>query len=333
MTFPSGAVLRTRELPDPFFEPAPELAVVVIALASAPETVEAVRSLVAQQPRPEIVVVDTGGSTMRDLLAAAGLPTRVIAIAEPRYAGAARNIGIRETHAPFVAFLAADCRAEPGWVKARLDAHHAGAAAVASALTNSQRRSVVAWAAHLASFPARLPGLRPIDGIAYGASYRRELFDIHGLFREDLRTAEDTEFNARLPAGDRPVWSSAVRTVHLSPTRLVPALRLQYRRGKLWAEAQTALGVTPDRRGLRLWYSRIRFSMRNSRRACRGTEDWRRVQLSWAVLPLVVGAFVIGAHRQGFPDYRAAPRGAPTRAPAPAAALRGAATPSRERDP
>lgn len=328
MTSPSGAVLRMRDLPDPFSEPAPELAVVVIALASAPETVEAVRSLVTQQPRPEIVVVDTGGSAMRDLLAAAGLPIRVVALDEPRYAGAARNIGIRETRAPYIAFLASDCRAEPGWVKARLDAHRAGSAAVASALTNSHRRSAVAWAAHLASFPARLPGLRPIDGIAYGASYRRELFDLHGLFREDLRTAEDTEFNARLPAGDKPVWSSNVRTAHLNPTRLIPALRIHYGRGRLWAKAQTDLGIAPDRRGLHLWYSRIRFSLRNSRRACRGTEDWRRVQLSWALLPLIVGAFVIGAHRQGFPDHRAA-----SRAPSRDASMREAAISSREGDP
>jgi glycosyltransferase involved in cell wall biosynthesis len=303
------------------------MAVVVLSLGDSAGAADAVRSLLAQEPRPEIVVVNTGGTGIASRLAAAGLSVPAIERAEPLFVGAARNIGINATRAPIVAFLAADCRAEPGWVAARLAAHRAGAPAVASALTNSHPKSAVAWAAHLASFSARLPGLRPIDGIAYGASYRRELFAAHGLFREDLRTGEDTEFNGRLRAADKPLWSSDVRTAHLTPTRLGEALHLQHRRGRLWAEAQTALGLTPDRRGFRLWYSRIRFSLRNSRRACRGTPDWRKVQLSWAILPFLQAAFVIGAHRQGFPDFRRKASVLP-----PAAAPSAAAKPSPEAD-
>jgi glycosyltransferase involved in cell wall biosynthesis len=286
-------------MPEAIEEP-PELAVVVIALGNSPETVDAVRSLLGQVPKPEIVVVNTGGSGMSAILRAAGLDVAVMEREARLFAGAARNIGIEATRAPYVAFLAEDCRAGRDWVNARLAAHRAGAPAVASALVNSHPRSAVAWAAHISSFSARLPGLPKGEGIAYGASYARALFETHGLFREDLRTGEDTEFNERLPVGSRPLWSSEVRTVHVNPTRLGAALVSQYQRGKRWAQAQGELGLVPKFRGFQMWRHRVRFSIHNSRRACQGPER-RVVKRSWLILPFLSAAFCLGAHREGMP--------------------------------
>lgn len=277
------------------------MAVVVIAFGDAAEAVDAVRSLLIQEPFPEIVVVNTGGTGMAGRLRAAGIEVEVIERAEPLFVGAARNIGIAATRAPFVAFLAADCRAEPGWVAARLALHRGGFATVGSALTNSHKRSAVAWAAHLTSFSARLPGLSAGEAIAYGASYERGLFAVHGLFRQDLRTGEDTEFNQRLPPAARPVWSSDVRTVHLNPTNLFGAIGIYYQRGRRWARAQSELKLTSKRHGIDLWYSRVRFSLRNTRRALRGTPDWPVVWRARLYVPLLHGAFTLGAHREGFP--------------------------------
>ena len=302
------------------------MAVVVLALADGAEAVEAVRSLLRQEPLPEIVVVNTGGSGMDRLLRAAGIAVRVIERADPLFVGAARNIGIKATRAPIVAFLAADCLAESGWVAARLAAHAKGAPAVGSALVNSHPRNLIAWAAHIASFSARLPGLQAHEAIAYGASYERRLFEQHGLFREHLRTGEDTEFNDRLPAEKRPIWSSAVRTIHINPTSPEAALRSQYQRGRRWALAQTELGLAPRYRGLQMWRSRIRFSIHNSRRACRGSEHFRLVRLSWLALPFLSAAFCIGAYRQGFPKRRPKPIAGPV-AGLPVAGLSAAGPP------
>ena len=82
----------------------------------------------------EIIVVNTNGGDALKLLRDAGIGVPVHQRAERLYVGAARNIGIAETKAPFVAFLASDCLAAPGWVSERVRLHRAGARAVASAV-------------------------------------------------------------------------------------------------------------------------------------------------------------------------------------------------------
>jgi hypothetical protein len=59
--------------------------------------------------------------------------------------GSARNIGIKATRAPYVAFLASDCRATQGWARKRLAAHR-----------RALRRSAAPW--KTASRTTRLPG-------------------------------------------------------------------------------------------------------------------------------------------------------------------------------
>ena len=155
----------------------------------------------------------------------------VIERTERLFVGAARNLGIAATTAPYVGFLASDCTAARGWSHHRIKAHHKGQATVASAVVPSHRRSCIASASHIALFRRRLPGVDPKQAALYGASYERALFATYGLFREDIRVGEDTEFHARLPAGKKPVWNGRVRAVHASPTRLVDLLRDQYGRG------------------------------------------------------------------------------------------------------
>jgi glycosyltransferase involved in cell wall biosynthesis len=167
----------------------------VIALGAPDETVDAVKSLLEQQPHVEIVVVNSGGGGMAALLARHGIDVPVIEHEHRLYAGAARNIGIKATRAPYVAFLASDCRATDGWARKRLAAHRTGIAAVGSAMENREPDNPIAWAAHLALWSRRMPGAR--RGLPYGASYDRRLFEQHGYFREDLRVGEDAEFNRR----------------------------------------------------------------------------------------------------------------------------------------
>src|SRR5947209_15338845 len=108
-----------------------ELACVVLSFRDQRSLPDAVRSLVAQAPGAELVVVNSGGGDPRGSLKRAGIDAPVISRRERLFVGAARNVGIEATSAPFVSFLAADCVAGDGWVDARLQAHHAGAPAVA----------------------------------------------------------------------------------------------------------------------------------------------------------------------------------------------------------
>lgn len=214
----------------PLDQAQPAIAVVVMAHRAPPALRAAVSSILAEGEAVELLVVNSGGGDPLSLLSDLVPPSKVLNFKKRLWAGAARNRGIKATSSPYVAFLAADCVVSGPWLKARLARHRAGAAAVATAVLGSDDRSM-AWAAHMTLFGRRHPALPENMAIRYGASYDRRLFDLYGLFREDLRIGEDTEFHARLEKIHLPVWAPEVVTVHQSPVRFIDALRDQFRRG------------------------------------------------------------------------------------------------------
>lgn len=218
-----------------------ELACAVLSYQDEPFLVEAVRSVLDQGIPVEVVVVNSGGGDPAGRLAAAGLDVPVHSVPHRLFPGAVRNLGIDQTRAPYVAFLAADCVATPGWAAARLRAHRAGAAAVASVLTNAFPQSSTAWASLLLLHNRRLAVTRPGQQLHYSLSYDRGLFDRFGRFDESLRAGEDTEFNARFQARDRPVLALDAITAHRYPTEWRAMLRDAFRRGRLQARTQGAL--------------------------------------------------------------------------------------------
>lgn len=215
--------------------PAPELAVVVLSQGPRPTLPRAVASLTAQDVPVELVVVHSGPGEPTEV----GLPrgVRVIRHPEPLFAGGARNVGVEATTAPYVAFLADDCEALPGWAGERVAAHRAGADAVASALVSHRPRRPIALGAHVALFVNRLPGADASSALRYGVSYTRELLERVGPFRADLRSGEDSEFNARAGGPAAIEWRPAVQTAHHGPERLRPFLADQTARGARMAAA------------------------------------------------------------------------------------------------
>lgn len=209
----------------------PQRAVIVIGYRAPAQIVEAVTSLLDQNAPLEIMVVNSGGGEVLALLTGAGVKVPVIEVGRRLFVGAARNLGIAATKAPFVAFLADDCLACSGWAEARMQRHLAGDRAVASAMVNSHPRNLIACAAHLIMFMRRLPGLPSDRALRYGVSFDRRLFDEYGLFDETMPAAENTEFLGRLPQELQPVWEPKVQTVHRNETRLSRLLADQYRRG------------------------------------------------------------------------------------------------------
>jgi glycosyltransferase involved in cell wall biosynthesis len=219
----------------------PALACAVLSYRDEPFLVEAVRSLLSQDMPVEVVVVNSGGGNPGERLSNAGIDVAVHSVPHRLYPGAVRNIGIDRTVAPFMAFLAADCLAEPGWVAARLRAHHDGAAAVASVPTNANPHSLAAWASLLLLHNRRLAVTKPAVRLHYSLSYDRSLFQRFGRFREDLRAGEDTEFNARFAGKARLVLAPDAVTAHRYPDSPGAMLRDAYRRGGLQARSQGAL--------------------------------------------------------------------------------------------
>jgi len=219
----------------------PLVAVVVLSFGPRPTLAAAVRSLIDQDERAEIVVVHSGPGDAATVLTEAGLDVSVVVSPTPLLPGAARNIGVASTRAPIVAFLADDCEARPGWVRTRREAHEEGHLAVASSVLSHRPGRPVALAAHLSLYVNRMPLAKPEHALKFGASYTRTLFDSHGPFREDLRGGEDSDFNARLGGEDQIFWCPEVVTVHHGTEKFGRFIGDQAARGRRMVVTRHAL--------------------------------------------------------------------------------------------
>lgn len=276
-----------------------DLACIVLSLRDQPELVEAVRSLAEQSEPADILVVNSGGGDPARRLAAAGLPGRVVNVTSPLLPGAARNVGIRATRSRYVAFLAADCVAGPGWTAARLREHRAGADAVAGVLTNAFPGNRSACAAFLLLHYRMSRHAPPHDRLLYGLSYDRRLFDRFGIFREDLRGGEDTEFNARIIRGARVAWTADICTAHRNPRAPAALLRDQYARGRRRAAAEARLGGR-SRRGRIAVGALLNVAASVPRLWRIGDRAERRALIrAWPLVPAGGIAYAIGAMRGG----------------------------------
>lgn len=220
-----------------------DLTAIVIALDAQSGLVDAVRSLDLQVPRPEIIVVNSGVSGAHALLRSAGLQVTVVESSRRLYPGAARNVGIAAAHGKYLAFLAADCVAHPGWVACRLHSHQSGADLVSSAVVNGNPWNPFSAAAHVLLFATRLPGTSGRQRRYCGASYRKDLFAQYGFFSTELRAGEDTEFDSRLEHGVAQRFDARVHTAHRNPRTPWTLMLDQYRRGRRSAQVLRSLGL------------------------------------------------------------------------------------------
>lgn len=209
-----------------------KLAVVVIGHRGQPGLPGAVKSLIDQEMRPEIVVVNSNGGDARTLLKPYLERITLIDVEQRLFAGGARNIGIDATRAPHIAFLAGDSVVLPDWVRGRVIRHEAGATAVSCAIVPSSLRSPVSLAAYLFLHHSRMPSETLDQPSLYGLSYNRNLFVRHGYFSPGLRIGEDTDFNLRFREEAVPVWAPEVRTVHHDPTSPKALIASMESRGK-----------------------------------------------------------------------------------------------------
>ena len=283
--FPERVETRTATHPE---TRAKQLARVVLSLANEPGLVDAVRSVLAQRPTPEVVVVNSGGGDPASTLRAAGTDVLLIDIAERLLPGAVRNLGIAATSAPFVAFLAADCIADPGWAAARLAAHERGAAATSGVLTVAAPRTLSAYASHLLLHHRTRPDAPPDDRVAALLSYKRRVLERHGPFREDLGVGEDTDYFERLEPEEILAWAPDARTAHRYPQTPLALVSDQFRRGRMAARHALQLG---DRRPRRRIASRNLRNIVSALNRAQTVEDIdeRRAMLAAAPL-LVLGA-------------------------------------------
>jgi hypothetical protein len=209
-----------------------QLCAIVLSYRNEDTVLGAVDSLLEQDVPIEVVVSHSGGGPTPAMLRRLRPGVRVVSSEERRLPGAARNAGIRATRAPYVSFLAADCRALPGWARGRLRHHLAGADAVASSLVPAADDRI-SLAAHLLQNSFRLPHVEVSPLLRSGVSYSRAALRRHGPFPETLAFGEDLALNDRLiEAGVEIVAAREVVAAHHYPTSIAGLVADQFRRGR-----------------------------------------------------------------------------------------------------
>jgi len=286
--------------------------------------IAAVESVMGQgEDGVEVVVVTSGGDRTADLVRRRLPQVRVVDSPTRLMPGGARNLGVDTTSGDVVAFLAADCRAEPGWVAGRLAAHRRGYPAVACSVALHGPRTPAAQAGHLLLFPARLP-TRPAgevhhpDDAAHGLSVDRSLLRALGPFDPALRVGEDTDMARRIAESGVPVWfAPEVRTSHPGPASPAALVADQFRRGRRRGATDAPQTRAPRLIARSVVDARSRLGWTLQRPLRRGEESPLRIValsplLAAGVVANQVG-WVVGALRARTHP----PEDAPTRPPPP----------------
>lgn len=214
--------------------PGPSCAIVVASFRPGRLIDRCLDALLAQQGvgHPEVVVVDSSGDGTAERLRRDFPEVTVIALSQQTHQSLARNIGIAQTRAPFIAITDQDCLAPPDWLARLLTRHQQGDyAAVGGAVANGTPDSLIGTATYLIEFNEYMPGgeARVVSMIPHcNVCFRREVFTAVGPFVAVPPGAEDLVFNFLLTRrGYRLLYDPSIVVTHLNRTAFSAFLRHQ----------------------------------------------------------------------------------------------------------
>ena len=237
---------------------APQLSIVMSTYNRGELLHDAIRSVLAQRvsitPAFELIVVDNNStdSTREIVERFAAADGRVRYLFEPQQGlSYARNAGIREARAPFIAFIDDDVRAEPEWVAAIIRAfrEHPEADMVGGRVLPVWPAAIPVWLTRDHWTPLALvdhgeasvvvTADHPICLVGAGAC-RRTVFEVVGLFATGLQrvkdaigSLEDHEFLLRvLRTGRKGVYDPRIILhAEIQPNRLERAYHRRWHTG------------------------------------------------------------------------------------------------------
>ena len=232
----------------------PRVSVIIPCRGHATQLAHCLASLASQQIHGgyEIIVVDSAADAAVAEVCASFPLVRLIRRSEGLLAGPARNLGATHAEGAYLAFIDADCTAEPGWIAALITALEAGARLVGGAVLHGKPWHPIAVIDNQLQFsnqaPHRPPGqemLVPSCNIAIRAT---DFTAIGGFPPTQLPTGEDGIFCQRLAARwpKATAFAPAARVRHFGRETLRQLWVHQYRFG--FARGVLLLNLTPAQR-------------------------------------------------------------------------------------
>lgn len=217
---------------------------VIIASYNSRDTIGACLSSLERQVDPnsfEIIVVDSSRDGTDEYVRQKFPLVKMIHLPERKFCGDARNIGIARARGEIVAFIDADCLAEPRWTLEILQAHKSEYPAIGGAIANGNPRSWIGWAAYFTEFSKWMPGTRPkllSDIAGANMSYKKKIFAEFGSFIEGTYCS-DTEFHWRLcNGGHRLLFDPSIAVRHCSIEKLGGFLKHEVFHGRCFARVR-----------------------------------------------------------------------------------------------
>ncbi len=228
----------------------PRVSVIVPCYNSARTIRECLQAICNQQTAIafDVTVVDSSTDKTPEIVAREFSSVQLIHLDERRFPGAARNLGLRATRAPYCLMIDSDCIAKPDLIE-RLMARHEEAdyAAVGGSLANGTPGSLSGLIGYLIEFkefmpsaPQRLEKSIPTANLAY----RREVLERLGGFDDDMEMAEDILLNWKIySAGGQLLFDPKIEVTHLNRTGWRKILLIQIDFGRTSALARRRGGL------------------------------------------------------------------------------------------
>lgn len=191
----------------------------------------------------DVTVVDSSVDETPRIVEREFPAVRLIHLEKRTFAGAARNIGVRATRAPFCLMIDSDCIARNDLIETMIARHRQqDYAAVGGSLGNGTPKSLSGWTGYLLEFKEFIPAAprREVDTVpTANVTYRREALERHGYFDDDMWLAEDILFNWKMRgAGERILFDPSIEVTHLNRTGWKEVLSYQVSLGECSAEAR-----------------------------------------------------------------------------------------------
>src|SRR2546423_1059827 len=169
------------------------LVTVIVPCYQSERTVrQCLTAIINQQTsvRFEVIVVDSSSDQTARIVESEFPSVRLIHLDQRTFAGAARNVGIRATRAPFCLMIDSDCIAESDLIERAIARHREGNyAAVGGSLANGTPESVSGSIGYLIEFKEFMPStpMRLEKGIpTANIMYRRQALERYGGFDENM---------------------------------------------------------------------------------------------------------------------------------------------------
>jgi len=215
----------------------PELSVVIASYNARGTIAPCLEALCGQQTNREfeIILVDSSNDGTAELVAKRFPNVRLIALAERKFCGDARNIGTTHAKADVLAFTDADCTVAADWVERILQEHESESLIIGGSVANDGVCNTVGWAAYFTEFSLWMPNSSAsvvADVPGANMSYKRKVFEELGSFIEGTYCS-DTELHWRAQErGCRILFVPQISVTHSSLSGFREFLKHEFYHGR-----------------------------------------------------------------------------------------------------